>query len=780
MKKTRAIYVLIAVGAISVWLGSTLPDTFFDYNFDKFFKHDEEATQYFENHKTVFGSDNDFVLIGLVSHSGAFDKGFLQKVELLSADLSEIPFVENVTSPTNISYQVREPLTGALFKRPLLTGNREADSLRVFNDPSLISNIFSRDTAAVSILLATKRELSKNKSDTLATALDVVLAKYDFDGIHLAGRSLGQVVYIKKIQNEFALFMGISLIFIIGLLYAVFRSFRGVLIPLCTVLLAVIWSIGILNLSGRGISILLTMLPPVIFVVGMSDAVHLYSRYLEELRRGLDKMAALKEMVFDTGLATLLTSVTTAIGFSSLYFTGIPALQEFGLLTAAGVLAAFLISITLMPAWLVLSPLPSKTLAHSRNSVWERMLQKSFLPILRQRRKIYIITGIAALTFIGFTSQLGINNFLLEDLRPGEKLRKDFTFFDKYFSGVRPFEIGFKMKNEDSEILSPENLIQIEKLENYLETSYGARALTSPLTFVKEMNRSGNAGRNAFYSLPSNPAEWRNNLRDIERIRKNGKMDLVLDETGRHGRIFGRVGDWGAQVFERKNRELMAFIDAENLDENFVFEVTGTGTLIDRTNQNIAMSLAKGLGAAILLIALIMGFMFQSFKMVLYALMPNLLPLLAVSAVMSATGIDLKMSTSIIFTIAFGIAVDDTIHLLSRFRLELSKGFSRKVAMNHAFVHTGKALILTSIILFGGFISLCFSSFQSTFFVGLFVTLTLMFALLFDLTLLPVLVVPASDGDMISGNDFAEKAHHTKEQGNSEGKTQIPGYRKSS
>jgi hypothetical protein len=251
----------------------------------------------------------------------------------------------------------------------------------------------------------------------------------------------------------------------------------------------------------------------------------------------------------------------------------------------------------------------------------------------------------------------------------------------------------------------------------------------------------------------------------------------VLDETGRYGRIFGRVGDWGAQEFGRKNSELMAFIEAENLDANFDIEITGTGTLIDRTNQNIAMSLAKGLGAAILLIAVIMGLMFRSFPMVIYALIPNLLPLLAVSAIMSATGIDLKMSTSIIFTIAFGIAVDDTIHLLSRFRLELAKGFSRKEAMNNSFVHTGKALILTSIILFGGFISLCFSSFQSTFFVGLFVTLTLIFALLFDLTLLPALVVTGSDSDVASGNGFAEKAHHTKEQSNTDGKTQIPGHR---
>jgi predicted RND superfamily exporter protein len=763
MKKSRAVLLIFVVAGITAWLGSTLPDTRFDYDFDKFFKPDDPATLYFEEHRNAFGTDNDFILVGIVSHNGIFNELFMDKVDSLTRGLKALPYVTDVTSPTTVTQPIREPLTGAVFNRKLITGNFEKDSIRVFSDPSLVSNLFSRDTSAISIILTTEEKLGKNKCDTLATALDALMANYDFDGVHLSGRALGQVVYIKKIQGEFALFMLISIGFVVVFLFAIFRSFRGVILPLTTVLLAVVWSIGILNLSGKGISLLLNMLPPVIFVVGMSDAVHLYSRYLEELRKGLAKTAAIREMVTDTGLATLLTSITTAIGFASLYFTGVPALQEFGLLTAAGVLAAFVIAILLMPAWLSLTPPPERSLKNSENSIWERLLTKSYHPIIAARRWIFGGTIALTLALGGISSQIGLNNFLLEDLRPSEKLRKDFTFFDTYFSGVRPFEIGLRSKDPSDSFLSREFLQDIDRIERYLVDEYGVNAIASPASIVRELNRSHHAGRNEFYDLPKTEAGWKKVEADLKRIYEAGKLDPVLSDNGTYARILGRVGDWGARSFDERNNALVDFLAAEKLDRNLEIEITGTGTLIDRTNQNIAVSLAKGLGVAFMLIAVIMGLMFRSTLMVLLALIPNILPLLAVSAVMTLFGIDLKMSTSIIFTIAFGIAVDDTIHLLSRYKLELRKGYPRMLAMKHAYVHTGKALIITSIILFGGFFALCFSSFQSTFYIGLFVTMTLLFALLFDLTLLPALVTAPRRKSIESGvNSLAEKANNSE------------------
>ncbi|HKK40433.1 MAG TPA: MMPL family transporter, partial [Cryomorphaceae bacterium] len=395
--KRNSVIALILLLAISAFFGSTLPDTGFDYNFDKFFKPDDQATEYFKIHRDTFSTDNDFVLVGLVNEEGVFEPEFLTKVEKLTADMAKMPHVISVTSPTNAKIRVREPLTGTVFQRPLLSGKRNLDSTRVFSDPSVVGNLFSADTSAVSILAMTKELLNKNESDELAESLNTILSEYDFDGVHVSGRAIGQVVYIQKIQTEFVMFMAIAMAFVVVLLYIMFRSIRGIVLPMVTVLLAVVWSVGILNLSGKGISLLLNMLPPVIFVVGMSDAVHLYSRYLEELKKGLSKKESVRLMTTDTGLATLLTSITTSIGFASLWFTGIPALQEFGLFTAVGVLAAFVIAIVMMPACLTLFPEPTKYLEKTNTVKWNGFLSNMFNVVTKNRKKVFITTGMISI-----------------------------------------------------------------------------------------------------------------------------------------------------------------------------------------------------------------------------------------------------------------------------------------------------------------------------------------------------------------------------------------------
>jgi hypothetical protein len=781
MQKKWAYIILLLVVGVTGWLASTLPSTRFDYDFDKFFKPDEAATQYFEQHRATFGTDNDFVLIGVVAKQGIFNTSFYNKLEALSDTLAGLPHVIEVISPTSLRVPIREPLTGAIFQKKVLSGNFERDALNVSSDPGLADNFFASDTAAVSILLRTSPKLSKEKCDELTIALDEALAPFNFDGIHLAGRAIGQVVYINKIQKEFSLFMAIAMVLVVILLYAMFKSFRGIVLPMVTVLLAVVWSIGILNLAGSGIGILLNMLPPVIFVVGMSDAVHLYARYLEELKRGSTQQHALRLMIFDTGLATLLTSITTAIGFASLYFTGIPTLQEFGLLTAAGVLAAYIIAITLMPAWLSLTKPPQRSLNHKGNLFWDGFLQSLFPKVIQFRRQLMVLLVLLTAVFMVGGSQLDLDNYLLEDLKPSEKLRQDFTFFDRHFAGVRPFELGIKLKDSGATVFSPQVLTELDSLEVYLRSSYGAAAISSVVTVSKSINRTYNGGRNSSYKLPSDSAGWQTNLREMRRLHNSKKLEMLVDSSASYLRISGRVSDLGGKAFGKKNAALMAHLDSAGLSNSMNAEVTGTGTLIDRTNQNWVFSLGKGLGVAFALIALIMGFMFKSVRMVGVALVPNILPLLAVASTMWLLDIDLKMSTSIIFTIAFGIAVDDTIHLLSRYKLELRKGESRENALRNAFIHTGKALIITTIILLGGFVSLCFSTFQSTFYIGLFVSLTLIFALLFDLSLLPALIsyLPkgGSNGDL---HLTSHNANHSHEHEDTQNEIQIPRKPKSS
>lgn len=740
MSRKGAIIALTACLLVTAIAAFTLPNTFFDYDFEKFFKPSDPATAYFQEHRANFGTDNDYVLVAIENREGIFDPEFLLKIADFTAEAAKLPHVVDVTSPTNFKRNIREPLTGVLFERSLLTGDRARDSIAVSQDKTVMHNLFGDSLTALSIVLVTEAKLSKAKCDELASALKTITERFGFDETHLAGRAIGQVVYIKKISDEFQIFISLSLVFVVILLFAIFKSFRGVIIPLATVLLAVVWSIGILNFSGLGISILLNMLPPVIFVVGMSDAVHLYARYLEELRAGRPKPEAIRQMVRDTGLATFLTSLTTAIGFGSLYFTGIPALQEFGLITGAGVLAAFAIAITLLPALLVLLPQP-RNVAQPANRLWSNRLRKTFLWIVQKRRPVIIVSVFITAFLAFFASQIELNNFILEDLKKSEPLRRDFSYFDTHFSGVRPFELGIKLP-DSSGFLNPEHIKAIDQIEQNLRDDYGVSATVSLSTISKELNRMRKAGRADAQVLPDSDSDWKPIIRDLERLQKAGKIDNLISEDGNYTRISGRVGDWGARMFDTKNQNFEEYIYRVGYSEKYDLTITGTGTLIDRTNQNLVSSLGKGLGMAFLLISIIIGVLFRSVRMVIIALVPNIIPLIALGGIMALMGVQLKMSTSIIFTIAFGIAVDDTIHLLSRYRLELYKGRQPIWALLTAYTHTGKALILTTFILLGGFISMCFSSFQSTFYIGLLVSLTLLLALAFDMLLLPILLLP--------------------------------------
>jgi len=739
MNRKQASIAILLVTLASIFFGYQLKDTHFDYNFDKFFKPDDLQTEYFNNHRNTFGTDNDFILVAIENEGGVFDQGFLKRLDSLTSELKKVPYVRKVISPTNLKTTVRDRHTGLVFNSPLLRGDRAQDSLRALSDPSFADNFFSKSTDALSLVILTEQMLSKEKSDVVNKHIRSLLQSSGFDDYHLAGRAIGQVVYIQKIQKEFLLFMCLSVVMVIIILFIMFRSFRGIIIPLVTVLLSVVWSLGILNLANLGIGILLNMLPPVIFVVGMSDAVHLYSRYLEELRKGNSKEIAIRETIYDTGLATLLTSLTTAVGFASLYFTGIPSLQEFGLITACGVVAAFIIAITLLPAWLVLTELPKKSLKAQSRSIWSRILEQSFSSVIRARNRIFVVIGILLIAFLYVGSKIELNNFLLEDLQEDEPLRQDFEFFDQHFSGVRPFELGIKSKDSTS-LLTYKTMQDIQKLQEYLSSQYGVGAIQSILEFSKNTHRALNRGITGYYRLPEDSLEWNRIERLIKKTSGSSLMNTYATENFNYLRISGRTSDLGGKAFNQKDKELDEFLRSSGLSEKYDIQTTGTGKLIDRTNQNLVSSLSKGLGVAVFLIAVIVMLLFRSIKMLLIALVPNLIPLVALVAIMAAFNIDLKMSTSIIFTIAFGIAVDDTIHMLSRYRLELGKGKSHIIAVRNSFTYTGKALIMTTLILLGGFFAMSFSSFKSTHYIGVLVSCTLVLALIFDLTVLPALL----------------------------------------
>jgi predicted RND superfamily exporter protein len=216
---------------------------------------------------------------------------------------------------------------------------------------------------------------------------------------------------------------------------------------------------------------------------------------------------------------------------------------------------------------------------------------------------------------------------------------------------------------------------------------------------------------------------------------------LFIDPETNTVRISGKVGDLGRLHYEELDRQLMAFISDHRLNQNMQCRVTGTAHLIDLNNRYLVDNMVLDLLLSVIVIGIIMAFIYKSWKMFFLTIIPNIIPLVLVAGIMGFVGIPIKISTSIIFNIAFGIAVDDTIHFLARVRTLLGDGLSLPYAVKRTFLTTGKAMIVTTLILCGGFMTLVFSDFLGTYYIGLLITLTLIIGVITELIFAPLVVL---------------------------------------
>tara|TARA_Y100000766_G_scaffold169211_1_gene145282 strand:- start:1773 stop:4061 length:2289 start_codon:yes stop_codon:yes gene_type:complete len=725
----------------------------FDYDYEKYFPKSDDSKVHYEKFKKKYGSDSDFLLIGVENNEGIFQKSFLESVKKMGDELETDSLVVFVASPVhNCGYYKKAGFGGLLFK-PYLDLNKDSistqDSLLIYSNDQLIGSLLSKNGKSLCMFLQTKENLNKNEANHILNLIEQKKNEYNFDVFKVAGRVLGQTYFIKKMIVELGVFISTSILLLVGFLYISFRSWWGVVIPLAIVIVSLIWTLTIMLFTGKSFDLLMVMLPTIIFVVGMSDLVHLLTKYIDELRMGKIKKEALKIAFKEVRWATFLTSLTTSIGFFSLISANISPIKEFGVYAGISVFVAYFLAFTLLPSVLVLVKPPQKLIKSSSSNFWEKYLRYWFLKVLRNKKKVFFITF--SLTVIGvFTANsIKINNFILEDLSNNDPVKKDVIYFEENYSGLRPFEAEISTQHPDG-VLGYQFLFELQKLEKFLKENYtdeGVGFLTSPLTLVKEANFIKKGSKPKYRALPINERRLNALIKQIKRSSSNfKKIDLntnlnLVSLDSMSCRLTGKIRDVGGLKIKEENYELEQFLK-DNINPDILkVRLTGTAVLIDNNNSTLSKNLILGLILAFAVIALVVGVMFRSLKIALFSLLPNILPLLLLTTVMWIGNIDLKISTSLIFTLAFGIAVDDTIHLLSKYKLERRKGRTHLYALKRSYLSSGKAIIVTSLILVGGFLTLLFSSFTSTFYMGLMGSVTLFIALALDLMIMPLIML---------------------------------------
>lgn len=742
MTKSSATITLLCVAlcsALCVWLASGLK---FSYDFEAFFPQNDPETDFYIDFRENFETDNDFFIVVLENNGSVFDEAFLKKVDSLNTRLTEVPNVVAAVGPTRLTRYVRDPALGQVMSLPVLRWsepeNYNVDSSEIAQSTGMLGYFFAEDFKSVAINLRHTEKLSKQGCDQLSLDIESVVNSFGFPKTHLIGRALGQRLYVELMIRELILFISLSLILTTLFLFIAFRSAWGIIIPTLVVLISILWTLGFIRILGNDLDLMLTILPTIIFVVGMSDSVHVLTKYMQELRNGREKREAIRYAFKSIRLATFLTALTTSIGFLTLVLSNIEPISKFGIYTSVGIMLAYGLTYTMLPAILFLAT-PSR-LYHFATSddFWTSKLHAVLRWIIRKRRAVIIGTLVVCGASVYGILQVEVDNKMLEDLRDEHLLKQEFFFMEDHYSGCRPFEMAI-MLDHAGQINDPSFLKDMDTLQHWLTHVYGVGSLLSYNEILKNANQAMNAGVTDFFVVPSDSLELRRLNKFLARKEVSDVVKLHYNKDKQVLRIAGRIGDFGRIHYEGLNAELDRFI-AANCHTPFKYKVTGTAHLIDLNNRYLVENMVWDLLLSMLVIGLIMGVVYQSPKMILLTIIPNLIPLVIVGGIMGAMGIPLKVSTSIVFNIAFGIAVDDTIHFLARVRTLLRDGLSPMYAVKRTFLTTGKAMVVTTLILSGGFLTLILSDFLGTYYIGLLISLTLFVALIAEMLISPLII----------------------------------------
>lgn len=743
MNKSKALVALAGVVTISLLSVFLITGLRFEYDFEAFFPQHDPSTDFYLEFRNEFETDNDFFIIVLENNEGVFDSDFLGQVDSLAKTLAHVPEITQINSPTSISEFTRDPFIGTVFERPLLRWQEpeyfRQDSTIIFSRKGLVGIFFSEDGKSVAINLKHTQRLSKEKCDVLSENIKSAVNSFQWDKAHIIGRALGQKVLVDLMIKELAIFISLSLLITVIFLFIAFRSGWGIVIPTLVVLIAILWTLGFMRIIGKNMDLMLTILPTIIFVVGMSDSVHVLTKYMQELRNGRDKVDAIRYAFKSIRLATFLTALTTSIGFLTLVLSDIKPISDFGIYTSVGVMLAYALTFSMLPAILFLAK-PKRLYEFSTNEdFWTAKLQRLFLFIIRNKRSVFI-TGLVVLGIGVFgISLIKVDNVMLEDLRDEHLLKQEFRFMEEHYAGVRPFEMAVKIK-DGKHWYDEDVLRQIDSIDVFLEEKYGVGNIMSPARLVRNLHFQMNGSQQDFFVVPD-----QSGINQTRKLLKRKELasisNLFINPNSNVVRISGKVGDLGRLHYEELDRQLMAYITANHLDQHLECRVTGTAHLIDLNNRYLVDNMVLDLLLSVIVIGIIMAVIYKSWKMFFLTIIPNIIPLVLVAGIMGYLGIPIKISTSIIFNIAFGIAVDDTIHFLARVRTLLGDGLSLPYAVKRTFLTTGKAMIVTTLILCGGFMTLVFSDFLGTYYIGLLITLTLIIGVITELIFAPLVVL---------------------------------------
>jgi len=706
----------------------------------------------YENFKKQFGEDGSVLFIG-IQDTNLFKLNEFNDWFDLSEKIRGIAGVEEVVSITRLYNLVKNdslkkfefvPLTP---KQP--STQVQLDSLKhlIYSLPFYEGLILNRESN-VTLLAVTldNRLLNTKKRIGLINEIREITNRYGErynTEIHYSGLPYIRTVTSKMLEDEMKLFVLLSLAIAAIFLYIFFRSFKAVLYPMIIVVISVIWALGMMSIFGYKITMLTAIIPPLLIVIGVENCIFLLNKYHYEYRLHQNKVKSLSRVIQRVGNANLLTNASTAIGFAAFTITQNNLLVEFGVIAAINIMVVYALSLTLVPIFFSYLPPPQmKDVKHQEESIARAIINKAVVWVTEYRNTIYIITAVLIAVGIIGALRLTTSGRIVDDIPHSNKLYKDLMFFEKNFKGIMPLEISIDTKRKKG-VLTLSALNKIDRLQDSLQSHPELAKPLSIVEVIKSAKQSFYGGNPNFYDLPSsNELTFMSSYIPELKSKKRTLIKNFIDTNFQTTRISVQMANLGTKEIAQIQESVRSDIDSIFDPDRYDVALTGTSIVFMKGTNFLIRNLFESIIIAIIGIAILLAFLFTSFRMILISLIPNLIPQLMTGALMGFLGIPIKPSTILIFSIALGISVDNSIQFLSRYRLQL-KHSNRNIPYSviSALQETGYSMIYSSTVLFFGFGIFVLSSFGGTQALGFLISFTLLVAGLLNLFILPSLIL---------------------------------------
>ncbi len=745
--------ILLAIILATIFFSSQWKHMRFTYTEANLLPDEHEVNVIYNDFLEIFGEEGNLIVLG-VKDSSLFTVEKLNAWNKLSKDFKAFDEVETVVSINDLQKLVKntkdERFDLVPFMSDSITSTEQIEILQseLFEQYPFYDNfLFNKETKTIRTAIYLKKEIVNTpvRKDFIMETLDEKISEFELANdldVRISGMPYIRTLNSQNIVDEIGLFIGLALGVTSLIFFLFFRSFRATFISLIVVCVGVMWTFGILGLLKYEITVLTALIPPLIIVIGIPNCIFLINKYQHEVKKHGNKVKSLQRVITKIGNATLMTNVTTASGFATFILTESKLLKEFGIVASLSILAIFMLCLFVIPIIYTFLPYPKDRHLEHLNKRWiggfvnwiERMVKENKIAI-------YVTALILIIASIIGMYKIEISGSLIEDMPKEEAFFKDIRFFEEEFDGIMPLEIMVDTKRKKG-VMKLSTLKRMAEIEDFIDETPELSRPISVVSLVKYSKQAYYNGNPKYYQLPTSQE---NSF--ILSYAKNSSSDVDLlqnfvDSTGQYARITTFMKDIGTDKMERIEEDLQNKINKVFQPDRYNVTMTGKALVFQKGTKYLVKNLVISLSLAIFLISLFMAYMFRSVRMIIVSLIPNILPLVITAGLMGYLGVPIKPSTILVFSIAFGISVDDTIHFLAKYRQELQANHWKiRKSVYAALRETGVSMFYTSIVLFFGFIVFTTSSFGGTVALGALVSATLLFAMLSNLLLLPSLLL---------------------------------------